>query len=378
MRAWVRVYLRSLWIGVMGFCLMNAVLALNEVPPAPALVTPGSPAVTTSENPALKKAENSNKKEYTLLPKIRIEAGGDTQSKGIPIENVQGSFRFGLFIPQDCFLKLPSVSYAQDAHILSADRDLIYSTDVEGNEGDTVYIYRTGKRYLEPKTKEFLGYMAFKSAEAQILEKQNTGKKNNVVLQVKHNLESIDKSMRITKESWPAILSSHYIKPVLVENIIEGYIIDVWDPGITLIGKNTAVVLSVGKREGVSVGNLLEIYRSKDLLDSSINQKGTKDRPEIRVGRVLIYQVDEKLSLGVVVDVFEKIILFDKVRGEVLQNGEDECAAKNLDAHFFDNTCGGDEDCLKAQHENKKLGEILNEMYQNNADEGCVEVDIKK
>ncbi len=352
MRACVRIYLGSLWIiGVMAFCLMNTVLALNEVPV---------------------------KREYTLIPKMRVEVGGDTQSKGILIENLQGSFRFGLFMPQDCFLKLPNVSYAQDAHILSADRDLIYSTDVEGREGDTVYIYRTGKRYLEPKTKEFLGYMAFKSAEAQILEKQNTGKKNNVVLQVKHNLESIDKTMRITKESWPAILSLHYIKPVLVENLIEGYIIDVWDPGITLSGTNTAVVLSVGKREGVSVGNLLEIYRSKDLLDSSINQKGTKDRPEIRVGRVLIYQVDEKLSLGVVVDVFEKIILFDKVRGEVLQESEDECAPKNLDLHFFDKTCGADEDCLKAERENKKLGEVLSEMYQNNPDEGCVEVDIKK
>lgn len=353
MPTWVRFCLGSLWVGAMGLCWVSAALAVNEGPVP---------------------------KEYTLLPKIRVEAGGDTQSKGIAMSDLQGSFRFGLFMPQACFLKLPRVSYAQDAHILSADRDLIYSTKVEGNEGDTVSIYRTGKRYVDPKTKEFLGYMAFKSAEAQILEKQKTEKKNNVVLQVKHNLEPVDKTMRITKEPWPPILSLHYLKPVLVQNFIEGYIIDVWDPAISLIGWNTAVVMSVGKRDGVSVGNILEIYRSKDLLDSSLSQKGTKDRPEIRVGRVLVYQVDEKLSLGLITEVFEKIILFDKIRGEVLQNGEDECAAKNLDAHFFDNTCssGSDGNCLKDEAENKRLGEILDKAYQNNSDENCIEDDLKK
>jgi hypothetical protein len=326
-----------------------------------------------STDAAAKKPSLETGNKYTLLPKIRVEAGGDTQSKGIEIESFQAFLRFGLFIPQTCFLQLPRVTYAQDAHILSADRDLIYSTKVEGNVGDTVSIYRMGKRYVEPKTKEFLGYMAFKSAEAQILEKQNTEKKNNVVMQVKHNLETIDKTMRITKSEWPPILSLHYLKPVLVQNPINGYIIDIWDPGITLIGKNSAIVMSVGKRDGVSVGNLLEIYRSKDLLDSSINKKGVKDRPEIRVGRVLVYQVDEKLSLGLVTEIYEKIILFDKIRGEVLESGEDECVAKTLDAHFFDNTCKDslDRNCA-AEAKNKNLGDLLESITENN-DENCIE-----
>lgn len=380
-------FLANLWVGAAGLWV-NVSLAADETL-APIEVTapltaeksagplvpqnsvePLAPrkSAKTAPKKSIPKNQSLNQKEYTLLPKVRIEAGGDTQSKGIPIEDLQPFFRFGLFMSKSCFLKLPKVTYAQDAHVLSADRDLIYSTKVEGNVGDTVFIYRMGKRYVEPKTKEFLGYMAFKSAEAQILQKQNTEKANNIVMQVKHNLEAIDKSMRITKPSWPPVLSLHYFKPALVKRSVDGYIIDLWDPGITLLGDNSAVVLSVGKREGVSVGDLLEIYRARDLLDSSIVKTKTKDRPEIRVGRVLVYQVDEKLSLGLITKVYEKIILFDKIRGEVLDDGDDECEAKNLDPHLFDDTCCVEEECLKGEAENKNLGDVLIKAFESKSD----------
>ena len=336
----------------MGACIFNRPVWADE-----SFVPEGMPQTPhdqqAKKNVATQKTNSKQTKEYNLTPKMRIDPGGDTQSKGMDITNFKAFLRFGILMPEPCFLKLPRVSYAQDAHILSADRDLIYSTNVEGNTGDTVAIYRTGKNYSDPKTKEFLGYFAFKSAEAQILEKQNAEKKNNVVLQVKHNLESIDKSMRITKEESPNILSMHYLKPVLLDRQVDGYIIDVWDPGISLIGPNAAVVLSVGKRDGVSVGSLLEIYRRKDPLDSEVNKRGNnKDRPEIRVGRVLVYQVYDKLSVGLISEVYEKVLLSDKVRGEVLGSGEDPCAAQTLDMHFFDNTCNGVDDCTEVDKNN--------------------------
>jgi hypothetical protein len=302
--------LGSLSIGIIGFGLMTAPFAASE------------------------------NKEYNLLPKIRVESGGDTQSTGIDLRALKPQLIFGLFIPEDDFLKLPRIGYAQDAHILSADRDLVYSSDISEPVGETMAVYRQGKNYVEPKTKEPLGFMAFKSAEVEILEKQNTGRKNNIVMQVKHNVEPIDKTMRIAENQWPPILSWHYLKPVLREKPIDGFIIDVWDPGISLIGSNTLVVLSVGKREGVSLGDLLEIYRAKDLLDDPISsEKSKKDRPDIRVGRVLVYQVDEKLSLGIITEIYEKIVLFDKIRGEVLDNGDHACDDQTLGVHFFDDTC---------------------------------------
>jgi hypothetical protein len=234
------------------------------------------------------------------------------------------------------------VTYAQDAQIMSADRDLIYSSKVGLKVGDTVSLYRTGKTYYDPKTKECLGYMAFKSAEAQILEKQNTEKANNIVLQVKHNLEAVDRTNHILKEDRPPVLSMHYIKPALFRECVNGYIIDVWEPHVKLIGKNSAVLISLGERDGIKIGTELEVYRSKDLLDFKGDSKKIKDeRPEIRVGRVLVYQVSEKMSLAVLNQMFEKVIKFDKVRGEIDPGNEDPCADQQINAHPFDDTCHG-------------------------------------
>ena len=372
MASWMQFFRDSLWIGIMYLACTPAGAVESFVPEQ----MPTQPLVSEGAKKTASKSTSKNQKEYTLLPRIRVEAGGDTQSKGIYIEDLKGTFRFGLFTSEPCFLKLPRVTYAQDAHILSADRDLIYSTKVEGNVGDVVALYRTGKRYFDPKTKEFLGYLAFKSAEAQIIEKQNTKRENNVVMQVLHNLEPIDKTMRIGKNEWPPLLSQHYLKPVLVDRLIEGYIVGLWDPGITLIGPNTSVVLSVGTREGASVGNLLEIYRSKDLLDSSINKKiKEKDRPEIRVGRVLVYQVSEKLSLGLVTEIYEKVRVYDKIRGEVLSADADPCEAQTLDAHFFDNTCHGVDDCIEKGPERK---EVIENIYEKGPNRVGIQSDYEK
>jgi len=237
------------------------------------------------------------------------------------------------------------VTYAQDAERMSADRDLIYSSKVKGKVGDTVAVYRKGKKYVDQKTGECLGYFAFKAAQAQILEKQKNKTANDIVMQVNNNLESVDQGYYVGVNLWPKVLTMHYLKPKLVQAPIEGVILDVWDPYITLLEKNSALVISLGSRDGLSIGSELEVFRTRDLLDSAKKRKDGKninkndDRPEIRVGRVLVYDVSEKLSLAILNEMYDKVVIGDKVRGETWGYRKDPCADKNLDLHPFDDTC---------------------------------------
>ena len=96
-----------------------------------------------------------------------------------------------------------------------------------------------------------------------------------------------------------------------------------------LIGARQAVVLDLGKNQGVKKGNRLFVVRRGDAygdLGGSVDNTGQDDRrfPARAIGEVIIVQVGDKSSLGMVTLVIQEIGVGDQVLMRKSKSGDDD------------------------------------------------------
>jgi len=226
-------------------------------------------------------------------------------------------------LPELLLLCLVAVAFKlqdQQAHLLYSERDLIYATPcINGRIGDFFDIYRLGKDYFHPITKEFLGYFSFKVGDARVEDRKLWA------LEVTESLTALKADMRLLPLQTQDIFLKHDFVPRRFPCPVQGYILDAWEEGSFLFGQNEVVLISLGCREGVRIGDVFDIYQSpRDLngrLKSAIenrkkawredNPPGSAERP--RIGRLLVFQVEHKLSMALIRESYRDIKLMDQV-----------------------------------------------------------------
>ena len=187
---------------------------------------------------------------------------------------------------------------------------LIFVKGLNHSEDLTHSIYGEGKVYQHPVTGEHLGYEMIPAGEATLTK---LGALSELV--VTKALEPIEVGMRI----FPAYALNLPTKIRFIpaaKDLEAGYIL-AGHQAIDEIGSNYTVVLSLGERDGVVEGNYLDIYQNgKTMADPSSKswRKKTIQLPDKRIGRLLVYQVYEKLSLGIVIEATEIVHVLDKVK----------------------------------------------------------------
>ena len=83
--------------------------------------------------------------------------------------------------------------------------------------------------------------------------------------------------------------------------------------GVTQAGQFDVVVLNVGAREGVDVGNVFAIYKRGALAKDRIARQ-TIRLPSERAGLLMLYRVFEKLSYGIVLETERPLAVNDEVK----------------------------------------------------------------
>jgi len=247
--------------------------------------------------------------EVKLKPKIRVEA----------VKNVENLLTPALKLHLTPSLILNDKKQFTDAPYILAESEgqeaggtgiLIFVKGLSHSEDLTHSIYGEGKAYQHPVTGENLGYEMIPAGEATLTK---LGTPSELV--VTKVLEPIEVGMRI----FPAYALNLPTKIRFIpaeKDLEEGYILSGHE-AINEIGRNYTVVLSLGERDGVVEGNYLDIYQSGQTMtdpNSKSWRKKTIQLPDKRIGKLLVYQVYEKLSLGIVTEATEIVHVLDKVK----------------------------------------------------------------
>lgn len=263
-----------------------------------------------------------------LKPRMRVEVPG---MRSVSLRTLRPDLEESVIFPhKQQFLFSPFVS-AEDHHYQFAGNcNLIFVRGLR-MEGTRYKIFRPGLCYVHPCTGEFLGFEAVNVGQARM---QVYG--DPAQLQVLVASESIEAKHRV----FPACISG--LPDVLIPKPAEvcnpGFLLSVRDEYVGGIGPRQAVMISLGERDGLSVGDVLNIHRNDRIpakgktlektqccgWDNCCKIMCTQDHvgedpcpvplPSQNIGCVIIYQTSEKLSLGIVLEAKSEIKLLDVVR----------------------------------------------------------------
>ncbi|MDO8695644.1 MAG: LysM peptidoglycan-binding domain-containing protein [Pseudomonas sp.] len=225
----------------------------------------------------------------------------------IPLETIN-SFLFNNRIVNDEkeFSAAPYVLAGAGESVVMGAGQSIYARGKFAEEQPAYGIYRQGKTYTDPKTKEFLGINAnvIGNAEAGAVEGDIT------TLKLTRTNEEVRLGDRLFPTDERAVNST--FSPSEPTKPIDGVIIDI-PRGVNQIGSMDVVTINKGKRDGLVEGNVLAVMKTGETVRDRVTGESIKV-PDERGGLLMIFSTFDKISYGLVLVADRDLALQDKVK----------------------------------------------------------------
>ena len=204
------------------------------------------------------------------------------------------------------FETAPYIVAGNAERVLSGSGDRIYVRGTLDPEHTVYGIFRQGKTYTDPETEEVLGVNADDIGSGEIVATE--GDVSTLVLQ--RSTQEVRLGDRLFSSEERAINST--FMPGAPQSAVEGLIIDV-PRGVTQVGEYDVVTINKGKRDGLTEGNVLAIYKTGETVRDRVSGDSVKI-PDERAGLLMIFRTYDKLSYGLVLQASRSMAIMDKVR----------------------------------------------------------------
>lgn len=237
-----------------------------------------------------------------LSPKVRSEPI-DTPIPTIPLDAISGFLTDTRIVSPEQINDAPYVLEGEDGRIITGAGDKLYARGEK--PADRVGIFRRSKEFVDPETGEFLGL------EARSIARGNVASEHGDVLTV--DITRSSEEVRIGDRllvSEDRRLTTSFV-PSSPGKTIEGQMISV-DGGVNQIGQYDVVAINRGEREGLEAGNVLAVLKSGNRVRDPMTDE-TIELPSERAGLLMVFQVYEKMSYGLVLQASRPLSVGDQV-----------------------------------------------------------------
>ncbi|VVM91280.1 peptidoglycan-binding protein [Pseudomonas fluorescens] len=204
------------------------------------------------------------------------------------------------------FTEAPYVVAGDSERVLSGAGDRIF---VRGqfDPAQPVYgIFRQGKVYTDPQSKEILGINADDIGGGEVVAIEG----DVATLELQRTTQEVRLGDRLFSGEERSINST--FTPSAPNIGINGLIIDV-PRGVTQIGELDVVTLNKGKRDGLVEGNVLAVMKTGETVRDRMTGQPLKI-PDERAGLLMVFRTYDKLSYGLVLNASRSLAVMDKVR----------------------------------------------------------------
>ena len=250
-------------------------------------------------------------KVVKLSPRVRKESI-DSAIPTIPINAISSFLSSSRVITEEELTGLPTIVGSLDNHLISGPNTTVYAVDVPENDDARYNIVRKGRVFKHHKTQEILGYEALEIGEAKLISKENESGLSSLV--VSNNIREVLKKDMLAGPDTNTIASSFLPSAPKVE--VQGQIIALHN-AIANVASNQVVIIDVGSRDGLEMGNVMAIDQSGAIVREKL-PGDTRSReiqlPDVQSGLALIFRVYDRVSYGLIVDSSRTIHVSDKVR----------------------------------------------------------------
>ena len=246
----------------------------------------------------------SSPNEVKLVPTIRVQPLQQAIPT-IPLNAIQQFLMQTNVVGIGEMENAPYVVDFADDHISGGAGDRIYVRGISNSPLRGYKVYRAGPPYLDAETQEILGYEALYVADVEF---QSLGDPSTLLITKSNRDVRIgDRIMAGAREQMLMDFQPH--PP---PTPVKGHIISVVD-GVSQIGQYSIVVIDRGIADGLEIGHVLEIRRSRKAIIFMNDYNEMINIPDEREGLLIIFRPYERVSFGVVLSATRGISLMDAV-----------------------------------------------------------------
>jgi nucleoid-associated protein YgaU len=232
-----------------------------------------------------------------LSPKMK-EVPQETAIPSVSLKEIQPFLQGGAVVSRQEIAGAPNVVGGQDARVTFGQGDTIYARDRQKrwNDRPADYgIYRVGEEYVDPETREILGYEARRVGQARVTEVEG----DMAVLHVHASSEDIRADDRLFMSRNRDEVRANF-QPSGPSEPVTGSIIRFFGR-LNSVAKNDVVVIDRGQRDGLEPGNMLAVYQDQRVVRDEVSDQ-LVSLPSVKAGSLLLFRVFDKVSYGLVVE----------------------------------------------------------------------------
>ncbi len=249
----------------------------------------------------------SGLKTVKLSPRVRAQSI-DASIPAIPIEAIRQFLQQPLITDEAELAKAAYVLDSRDNHLANALDDTLYVRKLDYQSGDGRYqVFRPHKPLKDPVTGEQLGYEALYVADG-LLERGG----DPASVRITASKREVLRDDRVLPIDNSVFESDFYPRPP--KHKVDGRVISLLD-GISRLGQYQTLVINLGKRDGIEVGNLLAVNRvGRVVVDRYEDEANFKVKlPDERSGLIMVIRSYDKMSLALIMEADTPIQLNDLV-----------------------------------------------------------------
>jgi nucleoid-associated protein YgaU len=274
----------------------------------PNLIYPGDmlTLVYVDGQPRLTLNRGASRGTIKLSPRVRSSPVADA-IPSIPLQSINSFLLSNRIVDKvEDFDKAPYIVAGDAERVLSGTGDRIFARG-QFDPSQPVYgIFRQGKVYTDPQTKEFLGINADDIGGGEIIATEG----DVATLALQRTTQEVRLGDRLFSGEERSINST--FMPSAPKSDINGLIIDV-PRGVTQIGAMDVVTLNKGQRDGLAEGNVLVVMKTGETVRDRVTGQPLKI-PDERAGLLMVFRTYDKLSYGLVLRASRSLAVMDKVR----------------------------------------------------------------
>jgi len=242
-----------------------------------------------------------------LKPHIRASDLAPEAVATIPLEAIAPFLNSPRVLNQDDLDNSPYIVAFAGEHLIASKANKFYARAIPKATYLKYTTYRAGETYIDPETKEILGYEAKYIADNALL---TVG--DPATLLVTRSLSEIhlgDRLMPATNTSLP--LNFYPTKPKQKINAV----IIASLKGSHQLGQFDIVVLNKGSQANLKPGHLLDIYQAgKVIRDPFQTEAELIQLPKEKVGNLLIFRLFERVSYALIMHSTSNAHILDTVQ----------------------------------------------------------------
>ena len=239
-----------------------------------------------------------------LSPRVRAESLADA-IPSIPGDAISQFLVYPKVVTAQQLADAPYIIGNYEGRLTSAAGHQIYARGPINPNQSTYGVFRKSKTLKDPDSGELLGYEVMHVSTAKLLEHGDP----STLLITSNKMETLaDDRLMANAE----VAVTHNYVPRLPKIDGSGRIISLVN-AIAQSGRNQIVVLNLGERSGVKVGDVMAIERSGGKMKDRFRKGERVKLPHTRTGVLMVFQTFDKVSYALVMESTRPIHINDNV-----------------------------------------------------------------